>query len=132
MKTMRLKIYTVILTVASMAMVNVAWAKGVNQNIHFKAGASSAVIEGGVVRGDRDEYGLTAKAGQEMTVRITSIEDNAVFQIYQPGKNTTVDGAGEGEDAVEWHGKLPVSGKYTFVVGGTRGNATYKLEVTIK
>ena len=67
-----------------------------------------------------------------MTVRITSIEDNAVFQIYQAKDMKALDGAAEGDDAMSWQGKLPASGKYTIVVGGTRGNTSYKLEVTIK
>jgi hypothetical protein len=64
-------------------------------------------------------------------VRISSLEDNAVFQIYVPGHEQTLDGAGEGDDATEWSGELPVSGDYRIVVGGTRGNASYRLEVTI-
>lgn len=132
MKTILFKISSVILTFAIMALVNVAFAKGVKQNIRFKPGTSSAVHTGTVERGDRDEYRLTAKAGQEMTVRISSIEDNAVFQIYQTKGMKALDGAAEGEDAMSWQGKLPASGKYTIVVGGTRGNTSYKLEVTIK
>ena len=126
------RIYSVILTFTMIAFVNVALAKGVTQDIRFKLGTSSAVNTGTVERGDRDEYKLTAKAGQEMTVRITSIEDNAVFQIYQAKDMKALDGAAEGDDAMSWQGKLPASGKYTIVVGGTRGNTSYKLEVTIK
>jgi hypothetical protein len=39
--------------------------------------------------------------------------------------------AGETDDATVWQGTLPVSGKYLIVVGGTRGNAAYKLKITI-
>src|SRR5262250_3356686 len=74
----------------------VVFAKGVTQRIHFPRGSTSTVLEGSVVRGDRDRYILGAKAGQKMIVGITSEEDNAVFQIYQPGNKKTLDGAGEG------------------------------------
>lgn len=90
-------------------------------------------------------YYLTAKAGQKMTVKISALENNAVFQIYRPGcvattdkegfteiKGTSLPGAGETDDALAWQGVLPVSGKYLLVVGGTRGNATYKLKITVR
>jgi hypothetical protein len=66
-----------------------------------------------------------------MSVRISSLEDNAVFQIYEPGGKQSLPGAGERDDAQQWSGELPTSGDYTIIVGGTRGNATYTLKVTI-
>jgi hypothetical protein len=119
-------------------------AEGVRKTIHFPRGQSAATLSGGVVRGDRDRYDITAKAGQTMTVGIRSVEKNAVFTIYQPGYRATTEdgiptivgatlaGAGEGEDAMQWSGTLPASGTYLIEVGGTRGNASYKLTVGIK
>ncbi len=40
--------------------------------------------------------------------------------------------AGDEDDAMTWSGTLPSSGDYKIIVGGTRGNATYKLTVSIK
>jgi hypothetical protein len=113
---------------------------GVKKEIHFNPGSTTAVVKESVIRGERDFYYLTAKAGQEMEVEIKAIEKNAAFSIYQPGykiaadeiKGKTLPGAGEEDDATQWKGKLPVSGKYLFVIGGTRGNATYELKVTIR
>lgn len=118
---------------------------GVNQEIRFPAGKTSTLIEQRVIRGERDQYFLTAKAGQKMEVSITALEKNAVFQIYQPGyqvgkdedgileiKGAPLKGAGEGEDTTVWKGVLPVSDKYLILVGGTRGNATYKLKISIR
>ena len=116
---------------------------GVRREIRFPAGSASAKAEGAVIRGERDLYSLTAKAGQTMEVSISALEDNAVFAIFKPGSTATVkDGfteitgeavskASETDDAKTWKGTLPTSGKYLIVVGGTRGNATYKLKVTI-
>jgi hypothetical protein len=101
------------------------------KRVDFSRGSNSAIFEGSVIRGERDEYLLDAQAGQQMTVRISSLEDNAVFQIFEPGGDRPLPGAGEGDDAREWRGELPTSGDYTIVVGATRGNATYELEVTI-
>jgi hypothetical protein len=109
-----------------------AFPQGVKQKVRFARGTSSATIRGAVVRGDRDRYYLGAKAGQTMTVKITSLESNAVFQIYFAGEQEALQGAGEEDDATNWSGELPADNEYVIVVGGTRGNATYKLTISIK
>ncbi len=85
-----------------------------------------------MVRGDRDRYYLGAKAGQTMSVKITSTEKNAVFQIYFHGEEEALPGAGDGDDAMNWSGQLPIDNDYVIVVGGMRGNATYALTISIK
>jgi hypothetical protein len=100
--------------------------------VRFKRGRTTAVLKGAVVRGDRDRYLLDARAGQTMIVHITSVEKNAVFTIYQPGGQKPIPGTEEGTDRMDWTGKLPKTGTYAISVGGTRGNATYTLEVTIR
>ena len=107
-------------------------AQGVKQKIQFQRGSSSATVKGAVVRGDRDRYYLGAKKGQTMSVKITSEEDNAVFQVYLPGEEEALPGAGDGDDAKDWSGDLPRDAEYVIVVGGTRGNATYTLKVSIE
>jgi hypothetical protein len=107
-------------------------AQGVKKKIQFQRGSSSATMKGAVVRGDSDRYYLGAKKGQTMSVKITSEEDNAVFQVYLPGEEQTLSGAGEGDDAKDWSGDLPRDAEYVIVVGGTRGNATYSLTVSIE
>ena len=117
---------------------------GVSKEVSFAKGTNSTLIEESVIRGESDQYFLTGKAGQKMEVSISAVEQNAVFAIYQPGfkagkdadgileiKGVALKGAGEGEDATAWKGLLPSSGKYLILVGGTRGNATYKLKITI-
>jgi hypothetical protein len=107
-------------------------ADGVKQKIRFAKGSSSATVSGTVVRGDSDRYYVGAKKGQTMSVKITSEEDNAVFQIYLPGEEKALRGAGDGDDATNWSGELLADAEYVIVVGGTRGNATYKLRVAIE
>lgn len=117
--------------VALIAMASAATAEGIRKRVRFPRGSTSTVLKNSVIRGDIDTYLLGARKGQTMTVRITSLEDNAVFLIYKPGGKEALEGAGEGEDAMEWSGELPATGDYVIEVGGTRGNATYKLEVKI-
>lgn len=107
-------------------------AQGVRKKVRFARGSSSITIRESVVRGDRDRYYVGAKAGQKMSVKITSLEKNAVFQIYLAGESETLPGAGEEDDAMNWSGELPANGEYVIVVGGTRGNATYALTITIR
>ncbi|MEW5928477.1 MAG: hypothetical protein AB1941_13495 [Gemmatimonadota bacterium] len=107
-------------------------AQDAPRRIRFARGATSAVVEGAVVRGERAVYLARARAGQRMNVRVTSPEDNAVFQLRGPGGVGTLPGAGETDDATAWSGVLPRSGDYRIVVGGTRGNAGYTLRVEIR
>lgn len=115
------------------------------KEIRFPAGKSSIVIKQSVIRGENDQYFLSARAGQKMEVGISALEKNAAITIYQPGyrvgkdsdsilevKGATLQGAGEGDDATGWRGVLPKSGRYLILVGPTRGNATYELKVEVR
>ena len=109
-----------------------AFADGVTKKVRFAKGTSSTTIRNAVIRGERDRYLVGAKAGQTMTVKITSLEKNAVFQIYLPGEQESLPGAGETDDATKWSGRLPADNEYVIVVGGTRGNASYTLTISIR
>jgi hypothetical protein len=129
--------------VTFLLLLGISGSAAVRQTIQFVKGSHSAVINNSVIRGEVDRYELIAKAGQTMTVEITAEEENAAFTIYLPGwvekteddmtfiEGPTLSGAGEGEDAVTCEGKLPAGGKYLIEVGGTRGNASYTLKITI-
>jgi len=112
--------------------INSIFAEGIKKKVRFAKGTSSTTIRGSVVRGDRDRYYVTAKKGQTMSVKITSRENNAVFQVYLSGEQESLPGAGDGDDATKWSGQLPADSEYTIVVGGTRGNATYTLTIAVK
>ncbi len=94
--------------------------------VKFDRGASSKTVKDSVIRGARDIYLLGANKGQQMNLNITSLEDNAVFDILSPNGQTLQ------QEARNWSGKLPQNGDYQIVVGGTRGNATYELTTEIK
>jgi len=128
-----------------MIVMNVTIAKTFDKGeIKFKRGSYSGTVSGSVVRGDRDQYSLMAFAGQWMEVKISSPEDNAVFQLsiysYGTGEYVQLEGAKDEDDAKHWYGKLPTPGcskdgkqnAVNIVVGGTRGNTSYDLTVTIK
>jgi hypothetical protein len=128
---------------AGLALPTLACAQPAVTPIRFAPGTSSAELSGGVERGGRAIYSFGARAGQRLSLRIGSVEDNAVVQVYLPGATlptddptgtiagTTLPGAGEGEDAKAWDGRLPRSGTYLIVVGATRGGTTYRLRLSI-
>jgi hypothetical protein len=100
--------------------------------ISVPPGGTSEVLEGAVVRGDRDGYVLGAQAGHHLAVSISSLEGNAAFQIFEPSGEQALPGADEMDDATDWSGELPTSGDYMIIVGPTRGSATYKLRVKVE
>ncbi len=113
--------------------------------IFFATGSTSGTVGGRVLRGERNLYSVTAGAGQTLTVTITTPDGNAVFQLYEPGTTIGRDsegllefhgqalhGAADGEDATRWQGRLPRSGTYLIVVGSTRGNARYSMDVKVE
>ena len=94
--------------------------------VKFAPGTSSTVLDNSVVRGSRDIYLLGAKGGQTMNLSITSLEDNAVFDLVAPDGKTII------QEKTNESIVLPETGDYQVIVGGTRGNATYQLQVEIK
>lgn len=99
---------------------------GVTKVVKFRKGRSSASYSNAVVRGDRDTYVLGASGGQLMSVSISSLENNAAFSVTNRTGKTLV------ASSKSWSGRLPADGKYRIIVGGTRGNATYKINFTVK
>lgn len=116
---------------AALLLCAAAQARENRKTLRFERGADSATVQGAVIRGDRDVYELSAREGQTMDVSIAAFEDNAVFDLRGP-KGKALPGADEGDDAKTWKGRLPATGTYRIVVGGTRGNAEYALTVGIR
>ena len=98
------------------------------QRIRFRQGATSATIKHAIVRGEPPKtYVLGAGKGQKITVRIASLEKNAVFRLIAPNGTIIVNEA-KGEKVLN---NLPLAGDYTIEVGTERGNASYELYVSI-
>jgi hypothetical protein len=102
------------------------------KNIAFPLGQHSTSVKGNVVRGDRDVYFIKVRSGQVMSIGITALEKNAAFSVYEPGAKGPIPSTSEKKDLSNWSGSLSKTGQYRIVVGGTRGNASYKLRVTVK
>ena len=101
-------------------------------DLTFVRGKSYGVASNSVLRGERDHYYFGARPGQTITIAITSVEDNAVVELYVKEGGTWVQLDDVEENRV-LYGALPESegNQYRITVGGTRGNATYDLFVGI-
>ncbi|HQX57174.1 MAG TPA: hypothetical protein PLP07_14720 [Pyrinomonadaceae bacterium] len=126
----RIFIILPLLAVALVAAISTQ-ADGVTKRIKFAKGKHSATVSNSVIRGEVDTYIVGAKAEQMMTVRVTAIENNAAFTVQGPDGEYLQD-AGEEDEARQVTNTLPYNGDYKIIVGGTRGNATYRLTVTIR
>ena len=102
----------------------------VNQTIRFDTDPLSLTLNGAVVSGQRDRYNLDLIKGEMLDVVISSTEGNAVFSIIGPDGNALA-GTEEGKDINNWAVQAPSDGSYSIVVGSTRGNATYTLQVNV-
>ncbi|NKB89024.1 MAG: hypothetical protein GKS06_12485 [Acidobacteria bacterium] len=87
---------------------------------------SSVVLANSVVRGFRDRWVIDMPGGLVARLHITSLEDNAVFDVIDPSGLVLV------TEGVEQELLLPHNGRYEIVVGGIRGNASYELRVTLE
>lgn len=102
------------------------------RRIQFVPGEKSTTIKDSVVLGARDIYLLRARRGQLMTVRVVSLEDNVVFDLTAPPMRQGGQRQMLKQETVTWSGALPRDGEYQVVVGTTRGNGTYQLQVSIR
>ena len=101
--------------------------------IEFKRGATSTIVSG-VVRGDEEaEYVLSAKQGQRLTIKLTSVPaKSSVFQLLGEDNDTL----GLEYDAnFNYSGVLPKTGDYFINVKRpteAKGASRYRMTVTVR
>ena len=94
--------------------------------VFFDSGKSAATVSDSVVRGDRAVYVVGAQGGQMMTLSISSLENNAAFDVVSPSSLIL------GTELRKEEIFLPDTGDYKIIVGPSRGNATYELKIGVK
>ena len=97
----------------------------VDEQISLVSG-TSITFTNAVIMGERDRYVIAANAGETMTISLTSSEDNAAADLIGP------DGTALVVESTQLEIALPADGDYQVVIGGTRGNATYEVTLTIE
>jgi hypothetical protein len=99
--------------------------------IQFEPGTISGQVQGSLAAGERDQYVLTAMAGQEMTVRLTdaSAGVSVVLSIWGADGIVLVSNH---PAATSWRGELPATQDYYIEVQSVAQNPVdYTLEVII-
>lgn len=133
---MRLFEQVVVVAVAAMGSMTLAYGQGIRQErVSFKPGASSATLQGSIKGDESVDYVLGAKAGQAMTVTMKTAHGANSFNVLPPGSDAAIAiGSTLGNT---WSGTLPVDGDYRIRVylmrSAARRNevATYTLTVGV-
>jgi hypothetical protein len=122
-----------LILLASATAVAQHGGKAEPNRIEFKRGATSTVVSG-TVRGDEEaEYVLSAKKGQKLIIKLTSVPvKSSVFQLLGEDNDTL----GLEYDAnYDYSGTLPKTGDYFISVKRpteAKGTSRYKLTVTVR
>jgi hypothetical protein len=113
---------------ASSRLVNVATgeSKPSSQRVQFKRGASSATVQGKVTLELSDTWVVGARAGQVMTVQLTS-PGKVRFMLMTSRTTTSL-----ADNTRSWTGTLPDTDDYLILVDTGAKAATYSMTVTIK
>lgn len=123
----------VVICVAQPISAQRGGGKAEPKRIEFKRGSTSTTISD-YVRGDEEaEYVLSAKKGQKLSIKITSVPvKSSVFQILSEDNDTL---GLEHDAAFTFIGALPKSGDYFITVRRptqAKGTSRYKLTITIR
>lgn len=97
----------------------------VDERAALDADATSATVGNSLTKGEADRYVFEASGGEFMTVLISSLEDNAVFDVVSDSGFVL---AIEATSAVI---NLPNAGDFFVIVSSTRADATYEVSVAI-
>ena len=114
---------------ASFGAAEAQKGRSVIRRINFPRGRTATTLRGAVRRGLSHDYLLRARAGQTMTVRLTTDAAGMSLTILRPDGETWF------YDIKEWSGELPSTGTYRINVlpdTTTERPTRYALEVMIR
>ena len=101
-------------------------SKPASRRVQFRRGASSATVQGTVTISLPDTYVVGARAGQVMTVQLTSPRRSVNFLVSSPITTSLI-----ADNTRSWTGTLPETGDYTIIIQAD-ARATYSMTITIK
>jgi len=102
-------------------------SKPASRRVQFRRGSSSATVSGKVSIALPDTYLVGARAGQTMTVQLTSPAKSVTFLVMSPVSTSLI-----ADNARTWTGTLPENGDYHIIVDGDERGGTYTMTITIK
>lgn len=117
--------------------------------ITFAPGATTSTLPGQIAPGGRNVYYVLAKAGQTLSVSVSSTASGITFQVFPPDATLekgadgiavvtgrTLPDAGASDNAKAWIGAIPRDGNYLILVvmsgGGTSAPVPYNLAVSFQ
>jgi hypothetical protein len=118
-------------------LLTTALAWGETINVRFPKGRTAVVLKGRTTGGPSESggmdpitYRVRARAGQTLTLRLTSTKKNAIFGVWAPGMNPME----VGTNPTEWSGRLPKTGAYEISVWpeDEATDTDFTLEITIR
>jgi hypothetical protein len=129
----RMNLALLLILIAATSAITQRGGKAEPNRIEFKRGSTSTTLSG-TVRGDEQaEYVLSAKQGQRLIIKLTSVPaKSSVFDLHGPDD---VDLGLEYDANYVYSGKLPRTGDYLiFVTRPTqaKGTSRYKLTVNVR
>ena len=102
-------------------------SKPAYRRVQFRRGSSSATLQGKVSIALPDHYLIGARAGQVMTVQLTSAQKSVRFLVMSPKSTSLL-----ADNARSWSGALPETGDYSIIIDGDERGGTYSMTITIK
>lgn len=97
------------------------------RRVQFKRGSSSATVSGKVSIALPDQYLVGARAGQVMSVQLTSAQKSVRFVVMSPKSTSLL-----ADNARTWTGTLPETGDYHIIIDGDERGGTYTMTISIK
>jgi hypothetical protein len=97
------------------------------RRLQFRRGTSESTVQGKVSIALPDTYLVGARAGQVMTVKLTSPRKAVRFLVMSPSTRSLV-----ADNARDWTGVLAETGDYTIIIDSDARNSVYSMTVSIK
>ncbi len=96
------------------------------KDVQFDADKFGTTVSGGLVRGEAAMYLLQAQEGQTMMLDTSAEGNNAVVHVVSPSGVLLI------REKQTASISLPETGTYEILVSGTRGNASYDLDIEVR
>ena len=97
------------------------------RRVQFQRGASSTTVQGKASIALPDTYLVGARAGQVMTVQLTSQRKSVRFLVMSPKTTSLI-----ADNARSWTGTLPETGDYHIIVDADERGGAYSMTISIK
>lgn len=115
----------------ALLVASATWAQcrsGAPARVSFQRGRTTAVINSRLAPDGEACYALRARAGQQMTVHVSSSKNGIHFSIFPPSQNRIISG-----ETNDWSGMLPETGDYVIALYPPKrwSGDSFTLEVTV-